>query len=44
MMSSSLTPFIEDDGVDVDGAEGVGGAVVLDRLDRNGASLHLMVA
>ena len=40
MMSSSVTPLIEEEGADVDGAEGVGGAVVPDRLDRNCASLR----
>ena len=43
MMSSSVTPLIEEEGADVDGVEGVGGAAVLDRLDRNYASLHLTV-
>ena len=42
-MSSSVTPLVEEEGVDVDGAKGVGGAAVLDRLDRHYASLHLMV-
>ena len=42
-MSLSVTPLIEKEGADVDGAKGVGGAVVLDRLDRNYASLSLTV-
>ena len=44
MMSSSVTLLIENEGVDVDGAEGVGRAAVQDRLDRNCASLRLTVA
>ena len=43
MMSSSVTSLVEDERVDVDGAKGVGGAAVLDHLNRNYASLHLMV-
>ena len=43
MMSSRVTPLIEEEGVDVDGAEGVGGAAILDRLDRNYASLCLTI-
>ena len=44
MMSLSVTPLVEDEGVDVDGVEGVGGAVIPDRLNRNYASLFLIVA
>ena len=44
MMSSSVTLLVGDDRVDVDGVEGVGGAAVPDRLDRNYASLRLTVA
>ena len=44
MMSSSVTPLVEEEGADVDGAKRVGGAAVSDRLDRNCASLRLMVA
>ena len=43
MMSSRVTPLIEEEGADVDGAEGVGGATDLDRLKRRCASLCLMV-
>ena len=43
MMSLSVTPLVEKEGADVDGAEGVGGVVVPDRLDRNYASLLLTV-
>ena len=44
MMSSSVTLLVEEERADVDGAEGVGGAVVLNRLNQNCASLRLMVA
>ena len=43
-MSSRVTLLIEEEGTDVDGIEGVGGAAVPDRLDRNCALLHLTVA
>ena len=43
-MSLSVTPLVEDEGVDVDGAEGVGGATVSNHLNQNYASLHLTVA
>ena len=33
MMSSNVTPLIEEEGADVDGVEGVGGAAIPDRLD-----------
>ena len=42
-MSSSVTPLIEEEGADVDGAKGVGGAAVPDCLDQN-SSLRLTVA
>ena len=42
-MSSSVTPFVEEEGADVDGVEGVGGTAGLDRLEQNYASLHLTV-
>ena len=35
---------MEEEGVDADGAEAVGGVAVLDRLDWNYTLLHLMVA
>ena len=44
MMSSRVTLLIEEGGADVDGAEGVGGDVVLDHLDRNYALLCLTIA
>ena len=40
MMSSSVTSLIEEEGADVDGAKGVGGAAVPDHLDRNCALLE----
>ena len=43
MMSSSVTPRIEEEGADVDGAEGVEGVVVPDHLDRNCALFCLIV-
>ena len=43
MMSSRVTPLIEEEGADVDGAKGVGGAAVPDCLDQN-SSLRLTVA
>ena len=43
-MSSSVTPLVEEEGADVDGAEGVGGAAVPDYLDWNYTSLRLTVA
>ena len=42
MMSSGVTLLVEEEGVDVDGVEEVGGAVDPDRLDRNYTSLHLI--
>jgi len=44
MMSSRVTLLIEEEGADVDGAEGVGRAAASDRLDRNYALLYLTVA
>ena len=43
-MSPRVTPLIEEEEADVDGAEEVGGVADPDRLDRNCASLHLMIA
>ena len=43
-MSSRVTPLVEEEGVDMDVAEEVGGAADLDRLDQNCASLRLTVA
>ena len=43
MIVSRVTPLTEVVGVEVDGAERVGGAAIPDRLDRNYASLHLTV-
>ena len=43
MIASKVTPSIEVEGAKVDGVEGVGGAADLDRLERNRASLRLMV-
>ena len=44
MMSSRVTPLVEEEGADVDGVKEVGGVVDPDRLDRNYASLRLTVA
>ena len=44
MIASRVTPLTEVEGMEVDGPEGVGEAVGSDHLDRNYASLHLMVA
>ena len=44
MITSRVTPPVEEERVEVDGAEGVGGAAVPDRLERSCTSLHLMVA
>ena len=44
MITSRVTPPVEEEGVEMDGAEGVGGAAVPDRLERSCTSLHLMVA
>ena len=43
MIASKVTPPAEVEEAKVDGTEGVGGAVVLDCLDRNYASLRLTV-
>ena len=44
MMSPSDTSLVEDEGANVDGAERERGAAESDYLDRNCASLRLMVA
>ena len=44
MIASRVTPPAEEEGLEVDGAEGVGGATDLDRLERSCASLRLTVA
>ena len=44
MMSSRVTLLIEEEGADMDVVEGAGGAAILDRLDRNYASLCLTIA
>ena len=44
MKASRVTPPTEVKGVEVDEAEGVGGVIILDCLDRNCTSLRLMVA
>ena len=44
MMSSRVTSTVEEEGADVDGLVEAGGIVVLDRLERSYASLHLTVA
>ena len=44
MMSSRVTPLVEEEGADVDGAEKVEGAIDPDCLHRNYASLCLTVA
>ena len=43
MIASRVTPPVEEKGAEVDGAEGVGGAVNPDPLKRSCASLRLMV-
>ena len=43
MMSSSVIPLVKGEGADVDEAKGVGRAADSNRLERNYASLHLMV-
>ena len=43
MIASRVTPPTEVEGVEVDGAEGVGGAADLDRLQQNCTSLRLTV-
>ena len=43
MITLRVTPPAEEEGVEVDGAEGVGGAVNSDPLKRSCASLRLMV-
>ena len=44
MITSMVTPLAEEEGAEVDGAEGVRGAVDPDRLERSCASLHLTIA
>ena len=44
MIASRVTPPIEEEGVEVEGAEEVGGAAVPDRLECSCASLCLTVA
>ena len=44
MITSRVTPPAKVEEAEVDGAEGVREAAVLDRLNRNYASLHLTVA
>ena len=44
MMSPRVTPLIEEEEADVDGAEEMGGVANLDRLDQNCALLRLRVA
>ena len=43
MIASRVTPPAEEEGAEVDGAEGVGGATDLDRLERSYASLYLTI-
>ena len=43
MIASRVTPPVEEKGVEVNGAEGVGGAAVPNHLERSCASLHLMI-
>ena len=43
MITSRVTPPAKEEGAEVDEAEGVGGAADSNRLERNYASLHLMV-
>ena len=44
MITSRVTPSTEEEGAEVDGAEGVGGVAVPDCLERSYASLRLTVA
>ena len=44
MIALGITLLAEEEGADVDGAEGVGGAADLDCLEQNYALLHLTVA
>ena len=43
MIVSRVTPPAEEEGAEVDGAEGVGGATDLNRLEHSCALLHLTV-
>ena len=44
MIASRVTPLVEEKGLEVDGAEGVGGATDPDRLEHSCALLRLTVA
>ena len=44
MITSMVTPLVEEEGAEVDGAEEVVGAANPDRLEQNCASLRLTVA
>ena len=44
MIASRVTPLVEKEGAEVDGAEGVVGVADPNRLERSYASLRLMVA
>ena len=44
MIASRVTPPVEEEGAEVDGAEEIGGAIDSDRLERSYALLRLMVA
>ena len=44
MIATRVIPPIEEEGMEVDGAEGVGGAANPDRLEHSYALLRLMVA
>ena len=44
MIASRVTPPVEEEGAEVEGAEEVGGVAVPDRLECSCASLRLMVA
>ena len=44
MIASRVTPPVEEEGVELEGAEEVGGATVPDRLAYSCASLHLTIA
>ena len=44
MMSSRVTPLVEEEGADVDGAIAAGGITILNCLERSGTLLRLTVA
>ena len=44
MIASRVTPFAEEEEIEVDGAKGVGGATNLDCLERSYVLLRLTVA